>query len=127
MRTGWPGMKLEYPHIPGADGAGVISAVGQGVMQFKAGDRVVINSNLSDGRCEFCLGGQDNLCVNWGLLGETARGTYAGYVAVSERNALALPPDFSFEAAAAASLVFLTAWHSLITRGGLQAGESVLV
>ncbi len=126
-RNGWPGIQLEYPHILGADGAGVIRAIGESVTQFNVGDRVVINGNLSDGTCEYCIRGQDNLCLKWGLLGETARGTYAEYVVVSDRNVLALPPDFPFEAAAAASLVFLTAWHSLVTRGGLQAGESVLV
>lgn len=126
-RNGYPGLKLEYPHILGSDGAGVVAAVGQGVTQFKIGDRVVINSNLSDGTCEFCVAGQDNLCVRWNLLGETVRGTYAEYLAVSDRNVLVLPDDFPFDQAAAASLVFHTAWHSLIVRGGLQAGESVLI
>ena len=127
VRNGWPGIRLEYPHIPGADGAGVISAIGPGVTQFQVGERVVINSNLSDGTCEFCQAGQDNLCVKWGLLGETVRGTYAEFVVVPDRNVLKLPDDFPFDRAAAASLVFLTAWHSLITRGKLQAGESVLI
>ncbi len=127
VRKGWPGIRLEYPHILGADGAGLISAIGAGVTQVHVGDRVVINSNLSDGVCEFCAAGQDNLCVRWALLGETVRGTYAEYVVVPERNVLKLPDDFPFDRAAAASLVFLTAWHSLITRGRLQAGESVLI
>lgn len=127
VRNGWPGMRLEYPHIPGADGAGVISAIGPDVTRFQIGERVVINSNLSDGTCEFCRAGQDNLCVKWGLLGETVRGTYAEFVVVPDRNVLKLPDDFPFDRAAAASLVFLTAWHSLITRGKLQAGEAVLI
>ena len=127
VRNGWPGIRLEYPHIPGADGAGVISAIGPGVTQFHVGERVVINSNLSDGTCEFCRAGRDNLCVKWGLLGETVRGTYAEFVVVPDRNVLKLPDDFPFDRAAAASLVFLTAWHSLITRGKLQKGESVLI
>lgn len=126
-RVGYPGLKLEMPHILGADGAGVIAALGEGVTQFKVGDRVVINSNLSDGTCEFCIAGQDNLCVRWNLLGETVRGTYAEYIALSDRNVLAIPNDFPFDQAAAAALVFHTAWHSLIVRGGLQAGESVLI
>ena len=67
------------------------------------------------------------MCVRWALLGETVRGTYAGYVVVPDRNVLALPVDFPFDRAAAASLVFLTAWHSLITRGKLQRGESILI
>jgi NADPH:quinone reductase-like Zn-dependent oxidoreductase len=127
VRKGWPTIRLEYPHIPGADGAGVISAIGPDVTQFRVGERVVINSNLSDGTCEFCRAGQDNLCVKWGLLGETVRGTYAEFVVVPDRNVLALPDDFPFDRAAAASLVFLTAWHSLISRGKLQKGESVLI
>jgi NADPH:quinone reductase-like Zn-dependent oxidoreductase len=127
VRNGWPGIRLEYPHILGADGAGVISAIGPDVTSYHVGDRVVINGNLSDGRCEFCQAGQDNMCTSWGLLGETARGTYAQYVAVPDRNVLALPPEFPFDQAAASSLVFLTAWHSLITRGKLQRGESILI
>lgn len=127
VRNGWPGIKLAYPHIPGADGAGIISAVGPGVTGVAVGERVVINSNLSDGTCEACARGYDNQCERWGLLGETRRGTYAEYVVVPDRNVLALPADFPFELAAAASLVYLTAWHSLIVRGQLQAGESVLI
>ncbi len=127
VRNGWPGIRLEYPHIMGADGAGVIGAIGTGVTQFKVGDRVVINSNLSDGTCEFCIAGQDNMCVKWSLLGETVRGTYAEYVVVPDRNVLKLPDGFPFDQAAAAALVFHTAWHSLITRGKLQAGETVLM
>lgn len=127
VRNGWPGIKLEYPHIMGADGAGMISAIGDGVTQFNVGDRVVIDGNLSDGTCEFCLAGQDNMCLKWALLGETVRGTYAEYVVVPDRNVLKLPDYFPFDRAAAASLVFMTAWHSLITRGQLQAGESVLI
>lgn len=127
VRNGWPGIKLEYPHIPGADGAGVVSAVGDGVMDIAVGDRVVINGTISCGHCEYCLAGQENMCINGGILGEDFRGTYAEAVVVPANNVLKLPDDISFEDAAAASLVFLTAWHSLITRGGLRPGESVLV
>jgi NADPH:quinone reductase-like Zn-dependent oxidoreductase len=126
-RRGWTGIKLQYPHILGADGAGEVAAVGEGVTQWKPGDRVVINANLSCGKCEFCIAGQDNLCRYWQLLGETVRGTYAEYVVVPAANLLSIPHGFDERAAAAASLVFHTAWHSLITRGNLRPGESVLV
>jgi NADPH:quinone reductase-like Zn-dependent oxidoreductase len=126
-RRGWPGIKLEYPHILGADGAGTIAAVGEGVSGLKIGERVVINSNLGCGKCEFCLAGEDNLCKDWHLLGETVRGTCAEYVAVPSRNVLPIPNDFDFHLAAAAALVFHTAWHSLIRRGMLRPAESVLV
>jgi len=127
VRTGWPGIKLEYPHIPGADGAGEVAAVGPGVEGWQEGERVVINSNLGCGKCEACLGGWDNRCWDWHLLGETVRGTYAEFVIVPARNLYRLPEGFPERAAAAAALVFHTAWHSLITRGNLRPGETVLV
>lgn len=127
VREGWPGIKLEYPHISGADGAGEIAALGEGVTGWSVGDRVVINPSLHCGYCEFCLAGQDNLCVQWALLGETVRGTLAEYVVVPSTNLLALPAGYEAHLAAAAALVFQTAWHSLITRGALRPGETVLV
>ena len=127
VRAGWPGIKLEYPHIPGADGAGRVAALGTGVTQWQVDDRVVINSNLGCGACPACLAGRDNLCRDWHLLGETVRGTYAEYVVVPAGNLYPLPANFDARTAAAAALVYHTAWHALITRGGLRAGESVLV
>lgn len=126
-REGWPGIRLALPHIPGADGAGVIDALGQDVVDPPAGTRVVINANLSCGECEFCRAGQDNLCRTWKLLGEHVSGTYAEAIVVPAANVLPLPDSVSFEGAAAAGLVFHTAWHSLITRGRLRAGETVLI
>lgn len=127
VRNGWPGLKLELPHINGADGAGEIAALGEGVSEYQAGDPVVINANLGCGKCEECLAGWDNRCKEWKLLGETVRGTYAEYVSLPVRQLYKLPPGFDFHSAAAAALVYQTAWHSLITRGALQAGEIVLI
>ncbi len=127
VREGWSGLNLEYPHIPGADGAGEISALGVGVNNWSVGDRVVINPNLSCDTCQYCLAGFENRCLNWGLLGETRHGTYAEYIAVPARNLLTIPDGFSEHTAAAAALVFQTAWHSLIGRGELRAGETVLI
>ena len=127
VRQGWPDIQLDYPHIPGADGAGEITALGKGVEDWSIGDRVVINANIGCGQCDFCLSGEDNKCRDWHLLGETRRGTYAQYITLPARQLLHLPDHVSFAEAAAAGLVFHTAWHSLITRGHLQPGEAVLV
>lgn len=127
VRKGWPGLKLEYPHILGADGAGEISAMAEDVSGWSIGDRVVINSNIGCGNCGFCLKNQDNMCINWHLLGETIRGTYAEYVCVPSRQLYKLPEDISFHTAASAGLVFQTAWHSLITKGKLKPEETVLI
>ncbi len=127
VRNGWPGLKLEMPHINGADGAGEIISCGEDVVKFKIGDRVAINANLGCGQCEYCLNGQDNLCRKWHLLGETIRGTYAEYICLPVRQLYKLPADFDFHASAAAALVYQTAWHSMVKRGGLKAGETVAI
>ncbi len=127
VRNGWPGLKLPLPHISGSDGAGEISELGPGVVGFEVGQRVAINANIGCGHCEVCLAGRDNMCEDWHLLGETIHGTLAEYVVVPARNLLALPDEIDFETAAAAGLVYQTAWHSLIIRGRLRAGESVLI
>jgi NADPH:quinone reductase-like Zn-dependent oxidoreductase len=127
VRQGWPGIRLRLPHIPGADGAGVVAACGAGVTRWQAGQRVVINANIGCGECEYCLAGDDNLCRNWQILGENRHGTHAQYTLLPEHNLHPIPAGFDEFAAAAAALVFQTAWHSLITRGAVKPGETVLV
>jgi D-arabinose 1-dehydrogenase-like Zn-dependent alcohol dehydrogenase len=100
--------------------------VGEGPW-LKVGDHVVINANLGCGKCEFCLNGQDNLCREWHLLGETVRGTYAEYISLPIRQLYKLPDDFNFHAAAAAALVYQTAWHSMVKRGCVKAGETAAI
>lgn len=127
VRNGWAGLKLEYPHIPGADGAGEIAGLGEGATGFQVGDRVVINANLGCGECESCKSGWDNRCTRWHLLGETIRGTYCEYLSLPAKQVLKMPDGFGFHEAAAAALVYLTAWHSMVTLGGVKAGETVAI
>jgi NADPH:quinone reductase-like Zn-dependent oxidoreductase len=127
VRTGWAGLQLKLPHILGADGAGEIAAVAQGVTGWRVGQRVVINASICLEEDEFTRAGKENLCRHWELLGETLPGSYAEYVAVPANNLLEIPGNFPFAESAGAALVFLTAWHSLVKRGGLQRGETVLV
>ena len=125
--AGWPGLSLKLPHVMGSDGAGIIAQVGDNVTGFAAGDRVAVNPTLSCGRCAYCLSGRDNMCDRFAILGEHVDGFAAEFTAVPARNLLKLPDAVPFETAAAASLAFVTAWHSLIARGQLQAGESILI
>jgi NADPH:quinone reductase-like Zn-dependent oxidoreductase len=127
VRDGWPGLKLPLPHMLGSDGAGEVVSVNADAPRFQPGDRVAINTSLGCGTCPACLAGQDNLCARWALLGETVPGTNAELLAIPQRQLLLLPDAFSYEQAAAAALVFQTAWHSLITRGQIRAGETVLI
>ena len=127
VREGWPGLKLPMPHTTGADAAGVIAAVGDEVSGLQVGQRVTINPTLSCGVCEYCVRGEDQMCIHHRLLGEGATGTYAEQIVVPARNVVPLPDDITFEEAAAANLVMVTAWHSLVRRGNVRPGESVLV
>ncbi|WP_420632050.1 zinc-binding dehydrogenase [Candidatus Leptofilum sp.] len=125
--AGWPGLNLKLPHVMGSDGAGVVAQVGSQVTEFSTGDHVAINPTLGSNSDYFGRRGLDNMSDNFAILGEHADGFFAEYAAVPARNLLKMPDKAKFEDAAAASLVYVTAWHSLITRGGLQAGESVLI
>ena len=127
VRAGWAGLKLALPHVLGADGAGRVEAVGAGVTRWQPGQRVVLNASICLQEDEFTRSGQENLCRHWELLGETLPGTYAQYVCVPAGNLLEIPGDFPAADAAAAALVYLTAWHSLVRRGQLQKGETLLI
>ena len=127
VRKGVASPKLPLPHVLGADGSGVVDAVGPGVEGFAPGDEVVINPGLSCGRCERCLAGEDNLCPRYQILGEHRHGTYAEYVVLPEANLAPKPKNLSFEEAAAIPLTFLTAWQMVLDKLGVRPGDDVLV
>jgi zinc-binding alcohol dehydrogenase/oxidoreductase len=103
------------PRILGADGAGVVEALGEGVDGFALGDRVVINPGVEapDGAIH--------------VIGEHGDGTNAQLIAVPETNVYPIPGDLTFEEAAAFPLVFETAYRMLVTRAALREGEWVLI
>lgn len=127
VREGIPTLKLSFPHILGADGAGDIAEVGADVTDIDLGERVVVNPGIACGRCEYCLKGEDSQCVDYRILGEHLPGTYAEKVAVPARNVLRIPTDMDFAPASAAPLAFMTAWRMLITRANIRPGEDVLI
>lgn len=127
VREGSPTLKLAMPHVVGSDGAGVIAEVGANVRDLRAGQRVLVNPGLSCGHCDFCLSGEQSLCAEFGIIGEHSTGTAAEYIKMPAVNVLPIPDSLTFEQAAAAPLVFLTAWRALISRARLRVGEDVLV
>ncbi|MCS6835640.1 MAG: zinc-binding dehydrogenase [Anaerolineae bacterium] len=126
VRQGWPGLNLTFPHIMGSDGAGVVSAIGPGVTQFQVGDPVAIDPTIVPDDSPALMTGLENQS-RIAIKGEHESGFACETVVVPARNLLKMPPGFSFQEAAAAGLVYVTAWHSLITRGQLRAGETVLI
>ena len=127
-RAGRNGVIIDkFPHVLGCDLAGEVAELGAGVEGLRVGDRVMVDYSLPCGKCSFCVAGQDQLCRAGRSIGISVNGGYAQYVAVPSANAHVLPDSMDFEEAAAIPLVYKTAWHCLITRCGMQAGEDVLV
>jgi NADPH:quinone reductase-like Zn-dependent oxidoreductase len=117
----------KFPHVLGADGAGEIDAVGEGVTGLKPGTRVIINPGLSCGSCEFCRSGEQSLCTRFKMLGEHVPGTLAERIALPASNVFPFPDHLSFAEAAALGTTFITAYRMLFTRGRMRPGEWVLI
>lgn len=124
-RSGIPGIKL--PLILGCDVAGVIEEVGEGVRNVKKGDAVMVSPGLSCGVCSYCVDGDEMLCRHYRILGSGCDGGYAEFVQVPAANCFPIPKGLDFHQAAAVPLVFITAWHMLLTRCQMRSHETVLV
>ncbi|MGK2961935.1 MAG: zinc-binding dehydrogenase [Gemmatimonadaceae bacterium] len=124
---GLPGVTITPPWIMGADGAGIVDAAGPGVETVETGQTVIINPGISDGTCEYCLAGEQSLCLRFGLLGEHHPGTFAEFVVVPAKNVRAIPAGIPIEEAAAFTLATLTAWRMIVTRANVGPDDDVLI
>jgi NADPH:quinone reductase-like Zn-dependent oxidoreductase len=127
VRAGIPGMKFPMPHILGSDIAGEVVAVGELCERVQPGWRVLLSPGQSCRQCQQCVSGLDNHCRKYTMFGYAVDGGDCELLAAPEYAAIPIPDDMTFEEAAAVPLVFLTAWHMLMTRASLQPGEDVLV
>jgi len=126
VRRGLP-IETPMPHIGGSDFAGMVDAVGPGAEAVPLGTRVVVDPSL---RFDWYDGQDRGPSFDeppFQLIGEHTQGGFAEYAVVPAENLLEIPDDFPSTDAAAAGLVFVTAWRALVTRGALSAGERVLI
>jgi len=126
-RQGAQAVKAPLPHILGLEATGDVAAVGEAVSGVQVGDRVGLHPFITCGACEYCRSGHENLCLNRKILGVNVHGGYAEYVKAPAVNAIPIPDHISYEEAAAMPVAFGTAWHMLVDRARLQAGETVLI
>jgi NADPH:quinone reductase len=105
IRSGQYAMLPPLPYTPGADGAGIVEAVGSDVHEFAPGDRVYIGGTVQ-GR---------------------AVGSYAARALCTPQQVHSLPPHISFQQGAAVGIPYVTAWRALFEKGKAQPGETVLI
>lgn len=111
------GFPIEMPHILGNDIAGELD-----------GQRVIISPGVADGVIdEYTSSGYDSMSPAFDIMGRKRNGGYAEFAKAHRSDVIPVSDKLSFEVWAAIPLVTLTAWHMLVTRAQLKAGESVLV
>lgn len=112
-RRGMPGIAIALPVVTGSDIAGTIASLGEGVIGWSVGDRVLIDPVFRDGRV--------------GMIGETIDGGRAEQVKCGVDQLVRVPDGVSLDDAATLPLAYGTAHRMLLVRGRVQAGETVLV
>src|SRR5438045_1640401 len=125
VRKGLPGVKL--PHINGSDVAGDIVEVGEYVSGLRSAQRVLLAPMTYCGNCEFCTDGRQNMCREFSVLGYAKDGGNCEFIAVPPQNVIPIPNELTYDEAASVPLVFLTAWHMLVGRAQIKAGEFALI
>jgi alcohol dehydrogenase len=128
---GWmghdPGIRL--PHVPGHELAGVIEAVGPGVVKWKKGDRVTLPFVCGCGECDHCVSGNHQVCDSQFQPGFTHWGSFAEYVAIdyADVNLVRLPDELDFVTAASLGCRFATSFRAIVELGQVSAGQWVAV
>jgi len=125
VRKGLPGVKL--PHINGSDVAGEVAEVGEYVTGMQKGQRVLLAPMVYCGHCRFCVSGLQSMCREFTVLGNGVDGGDCELLAARSDYVIPIPDRLSFDEASAVPLVFLTAWHMLVTRSNVRPGQKVLV
>ena len=125
VSKGLPAPK-SLPHTTGADGAGVIDAIGEGVAGFEIGDEVIIDPSMSCGTCEQCRNDDIVYCESFGILGEHRPGTLTKKIVIPTINAVRKPEALSWEEAGSFGLASVTAIR-MLEKARLRRGEVVLV
>lgn len=127
IRRGLTRSRIQFPHILGGDGTGIVSEVGEQATNVQPGDAVCLYPVIGCGQCGFCTTDQEFMCVGLRVLGEQENGTYAEYVRLPSKNCFPLPAGLSLEQAAVLGSACTTAWRMLVTNAELKPGEHVLI
>jgi NADPH:quinone reductase-like Zn-dependent oxidoreductase len=127
VRAGKYPVKIQLPHLLGADPAGEVADVGGGVTKFNVGDRVAVISAVPCQTCRQCLNGDEASCVDSKRVGVDLWGGYAEYIVVPSRYAVKVPDELSFAEATVITRHFPMAFNLLASKADVKPAERVLV
>ncbi len=123
---GWKGLKLSFPHVLGSDCAGKILEA-PADSPFSAGQRVVLCPGRNQVEDAWTKQDLHSVSPHYEIRGENFSGSFTGKVLCKESDIVLLPEHVSYEQAAGAALVGLTAWRMLFRVGEAKEGQSVLI
>jgi len=115
------------PLILGHEASGIITKVGEKVINVKKDDRVLIPPVLTCGSCYNCRIGRENLCKNIIMIGNSIDGAYAEYTKIPAKDLIKLPAEIALEEASIISDAMSTPFHALKNRGNVRPGDSVVI
>ncbi|MGZ5567308.1 MAG: zinc-binding dehydrogenase [Limisphaerales bacterium] len=118
---------VTLPRTLGGEISGEILKLGANVRKWLVGDRVAVQSNIFCGKCEFCLQGEESICLNGQLLGVQRDGGFAEQVLTPASALVRLPETVDFATSAGLTLAGSTAMHMLTKRTQVCVGDWVLV
>ena len=127
VRAGKYPVKIQLPHVLGADPAGEVVEIGSGVTEFKVGDRVAVVSATPCQQCKPCLKGEEANCVDSKRIGVDRWGGYAELIVLPARYAVKLPDEISFAEGTVITRHFPMAFNLLATKADIKPGEWVLI
>ncbi|MEX1124382.1 MAG: zinc-binding dehydrogenase [Acidimicrobiia bacterium] len=125
LAQGLPAPK-HLPHTGGADGAGIVDAIGEGTAGFEIGDEIIVDPSFSCGQCVHCRNDDIVYCESFQILGEHRPGTFTEKIVIPTINAIRKPAAMPWEVAGSFGLVSATALR-MLERARLRRGETVLV
>lgn len=117
--------KVNYPHVSGHECVGIVKEIGSNVRNIKVGDYVTVEPNFSCRKCDFCLGGMRNLCLDKKTMGLDIPGCFSQMVIVPEDYVWKLPKSISIEE----GVVIETATVALhaINKANIKIEDKVLI
>ena len=115
------------PLILGHEPSGIVDALGEGVTNFKEGDRVLLPAVLTCGVCPNCRMGRENICDNMVMFGNNIDGAYAEYVIAPAKDSFHLPEEIPLEEGSIIADAISTPYHAVVNRGEVKAGYNVVV